>query len=102
MNGTKAALEDTAALRNKVEKLAEEAFHRKLISGYGDGPDGDEYQIVFKGKPRHVPLEQARSFLGNLLGRQCWFKPHNSELTNTKNHHRMCETPKCGVFLYLQ
>jgi len=31
MNGTK------ASLRDELEKLAEEAFHRKLISGYGDG-----------------------------------------------------------------
>jgi hypothetical protein len=61
MNGTK------AELRNEVEKLAEEAFHRKLISGYGDGADSKEYQIVFEGKPRHFPLEQARRFLGNLL-----------------------------------
>ena len=55
------------ALRNEVEKLAEQAFHLKLISGYGDGPYGDEYQIVFKGKPRHMPLEHALSFLGNLI-----------------------------------
>lgn len=61
MNGTK------AALRNEVEKLAEEAFHRKLISGYGDGADNNEYQIVLDGKPRHLPLEQAHHFLGNLL-----------------------------------
>jgi hypothetical protein len=61
MNGTK------AGLRNQVEKLAEEAFHRKLISGYGDGQYSDEYQIVFKGKPRHLPLGRARSFLGNLI-----------------------------------
>ena len=61
MNGTK------AALRSEVRKLAERAFHLKLISGFGDGPDGNEYQIVFKGKPRHVALEHARSFLGNLL-----------------------------------
>jgi len=63
MNGTK------ADLRNEVEKLAEEAFHRKLISGYGDGPNSDEYQIVLKGKPRHLPLEQARFFLGKLIER---------------------------------
>jgi hypothetical protein len=61
MNGTK------AALRDEVRQLAEEAFHRKLISGYGDGSDHNEYQIVFKGKPRHLPLAQARSFLGNLI-----------------------------------
>ncbi len=70
MNGMRVALKTKSALRSEVEKLAEEAFHRKLISGYGDGPDNDEYQIVFKGKPRHVPLEQAFSFLGNLIGRR--------------------------------
>jgi hypothetical protein len=63
MNGTK------AALRNEVRKLAERAFHLKLISGHGDGPDSNEYQIVFKGKPRHIPLEHARSFLGSLIER---------------------------------
>ncbi|MBD0265353.1 MAG: hypothetical protein ICV78_22320 [Tolypothrix sp. Co-bin9] len=61
MNGTK------AALRNEVRQLAEEAFHRKLISGYGDGADSKEFQILFEGKPRHLPLEQARSFLNGLL-----------------------------------
>lgn len=63
MNGTK------ADLRKEVQQLAEEAFHRKLISGYGDGPDINEYQIVFQGKPRHLPLERARSFLSRLLYR---------------------------------
>ncbi|MBW4617673.1 MAG: hypothetical protein KME21_31680 [Desmonostoc vinosum HA7617-LM4] len=56
-------------LRDEVQKLAEEAFHSKLISGYGDGPDAEEYQIVYQGKPRHLPLEQARLFLTNLLYR---------------------------------
>ncbi|MBW4631580.1 MAG: hypothetical protein KME30_06680 [Iphinoe sp. HA4291-MV1] len=56
-----------ALLRKEVQHLAEEAFHRKLISGYGDGPDTHEYQIVFQGKPRHFPLEHARSFLCDLL-----------------------------------
>lgn len=56
-----------AVLRNEVQHLAEEAFHRKLISGYGDGPDNHEYQIVFQGKPRHFALEEARSFLCELL-----------------------------------
>ncbi|ARV59709.1 hypothetical protein BZZ01_14665 [Nostocales cyanobacterium HT-58-2] len=56
-----------AVLRKEVEHLAEEAFHRKLISGYGDGPDSNEYQIVFQGKPRHFPLESAHSFLCDLL-----------------------------------
>ncbi|NWF62518.1 MAG: hypothetical protein HXY43_25605 [Fischerella sp.] len=56
-----------AALRNEVNHLAEEAFHRKLISGYGHGPDINEYQIVFQGKPRHFSLEEAHTFLVNLL-----------------------------------
>ena len=56
-----------ADIRNEIEKLAEEAFHRKLISGYGDGQDSDEYQIVINGKPRHLPLEEAHSFLNKLL-----------------------------------
>jgi hypothetical protein len=55
------------ALRDEVRQLAEEAFHRKLISGHGDGADINEYQIVYQGKPRHLPLEQARFFLMNLL-----------------------------------
>ncbi|MBI1242951.1 hypothetical protein [Umezakia ovalisporum] len=58
-----------AALRDEVRQLAEEAFHGKLISGHGDGADMNEYQIVYQGKPRHVPLEQARWFLMNLLYR---------------------------------
>jgi hypothetical protein len=57
------------ALRDEVRQLAEEAFHRKLISGHGDGPDVNEYQIVYQGKPRHLPLDQARFFLMNLLYR---------------------------------
>jgi hypothetical protein len=61
MNGIK------AALRNEIRQLAEEAFHRKLISGYGDGADSEEFQILFEGKPRHLPLQEARSFLNDLL-----------------------------------
>ncbi|MBW4667822.1 MAG: hypothetical protein KME60_10410 [Cyanomargarita calcarea GSE-NOS-MK-12-04C] len=56
-----------AALRKEVTELAEQAFHRKLISGYGDGPDSEEFQIAFQGKPRHLLLEEARSFLVDLL-----------------------------------
>ena len=56
-----------ADLRDRVRELAEEAFHRKLISGYGDGPDSNEYQLVCQGKPKHFPLEKARSFLRNLI-----------------------------------
>ena len=58
-----------ASLRDEVRELADEAFHRKLISGHGDGSDVNEYQIVYQGKPRHIPLEQARLFLINLLYR---------------------------------
>jgi hypothetical protein len=56
-----------AVFRNEVRHLAEEAFHRKLISGYGDGPDSNEFQIVFQGKPRHFTFEEAHSFLADLL-----------------------------------
>ncbi len=59
-----------ATLRDEVRQLAEEAFHLKLISGHGDGPNSDEYQIVYQGKPRHISLEQARFFLMNLLYRK--------------------------------
>jgi len=57
------------SLRNEVRQLADEAFYQKLISGHGDGADSNEYQIVYQGKPRHLPLEQARFFLINLLYR---------------------------------
>ncbi|HLO46872.1 MAG TPA: hypothetical protein VK211_00370 [Kamptonema sp.] len=61
MNGTKTAIRDI------VHELAEKAFHMKLISGYGDGPDSNEYQIVWNGKPRHLSLEHARSLLTMLI-----------------------------------
>jgi hypothetical protein len=61
MNTTK------TALRDEVHNLAKEAFHLKLISGYGDGQYSDEYQIVHNGKPKHYPLEGARTFLYNLI-----------------------------------
>ncbi|MFB2877340.1 hypothetical protein [Floridanema aerugineum] len=54
-------------LREEVHQLAENAFHLNLISGYGDGEYSDEYQIVYQGKPRHLPLEKARSFLSKLI-----------------------------------
>ncbi|WP_347280085.1 MULTISPECIES: hypothetical protein [unclassified Leptolyngbya] len=54
-------------LRSQVHVLANEAFHRHLISGYGDGEYADQYQIVYQGKPRHLPLEQARAFLSTLI-----------------------------------
>lgn len=54
-------------LRSEVRHLAEEAFHQKLISGYGDGQYGDEYQLVCDGKPKHFPLERARLILKSLI-----------------------------------
>lgn len=66
MNGT------IADLRNEVRHLAEEAFHRRLISGYGDGPNDNEYQIVFNGKPRHLSLKSAYSFLSNLINQSSY------------------------------
>ncbi|MDX2217389.1 MAG: hypothetical protein SFY66_29240 [Oculatellaceae cyanobacterium bins.114] len=56
-----------AALRESVQHLAEEAFHQKLISGYGDGEYEGEYQIVYKGKPRHLNLEYAQNLLRTLI-----------------------------------
>jgi hypothetical protein len=61
MNSTK------TTLRDEVRQLAEEAFHLKLISGYGDGQYSDEYQIVSNGKPKHFPLERAHLLLKNLI-----------------------------------
>jgi hypothetical protein len=58
-----------STLRNEVTELAEEAFHRKLISGYGDGEKVHEYQIVYQGKPRHISLAEARLFLIDLIYR---------------------------------
>lgn len=60
---------DTDTLRTEVHALAEAAFHRHLISGYGDSEYPDEYQIVHEGKPRHLPLSRARSFLAKLMQR---------------------------------
>lgn len=58
-----------AELRDEIKELAEKAFHLKLIAGYGDGSDNHEYQIVYEGKPRHLPLERARDFLNDLIER---------------------------------
>lgn len=56
-------------IKTQVEQLAAEAFHQHLISGYGDGEYPEEYQIVLNGKPRHFPLEYAKSFLRQLVER---------------------------------
>ncbi len=56
-----------ATLRDEVRLLAEEAYHRNLISGYGDVLEDNEFQIVFQGKPRHFSLESAYSFLADLI-----------------------------------
>jgi hypothetical protein len=55
------------SLRDEVNKLAEQAFHQRLISGYGNGEYADQYQIVYQGKPRSFPLEQAHFSLMILL-----------------------------------
>ncbi|HEY9848881.1 MAG TPA: hypothetical protein V6D28_05455 [Leptolyngbyaceae cyanobacterium] len=57
-------------LRNEVRELAEEAFQRKLISGYGDGSNRNEFQIVCNGKPKHFLLEEARHLLMALINGQ--------------------------------
>lgn len=54
-------------LRSEVRQLADKAFHLKLISGYGDGQDSDEFQIVYQGKPKQFSLERARLILNDLL-----------------------------------
>jgi hypothetical protein len=59
----------SVSLKNEVYKLAEEAFHRHLISGYGDSEYSDEYQIVLAGKPRHLPFNRAQQLLNRLLNR---------------------------------
>jgi hypothetical protein len=59
--------QSNSALRDEVRKLAEYAFRHHLISGYGDGEYAEEYQIVYQGKPRHLRLEEARSFLVELM-----------------------------------
>lgn len=58
-----------SALKHELDKLAEDAFHRHLISGYGDSEYADKYQIVVQGKPRHLPLENAHAYLNRLLQR---------------------------------
>jgi hypothetical protein len=54
-------------LRCEVRQLADKAFHLRLISGYGDGQDSDEFQIVYQGKPKHFRLERARLILNDLI-----------------------------------
>ncbi|PSB06261.1 hypothetical protein C7B76_29920 [filamentous cyanobacterium CCP2] len=56
-----------SSLKREVEQLAEEAFHQRLISGYGDGEFPNQYQIVYRGKPRHFSFEKTLIFLKNLL-----------------------------------
>ncbi|MGI0485535.1 hypothetical protein ACN4EK_08880 [Pantanalinema rosaneae CENA516] len=57
-------------LRDEVHKIAEDAYQRHLISGYGDSEYADQYQIVWQGKPRHLSLTAARSLLNALLQEQ--------------------------------
>jgi len=61
------AIAEHHALRYEVHRLAEQAFHHHLISGYGDGEYPDKYQILYQGKPRHFSLKEAYYFLNELL-----------------------------------
>jgi len=56
-------------LRTEVHELADAAFHSHLISGHGDSEFSDSYQIVRQGKPTHLPLNRARTFLAKLIQR---------------------------------
>jgi hypothetical protein len=67
MHTANTALKHPNALREEVHLLAEIAFHRHLISGYGDSEYLDQFQIVYQGKPKHFLLEEAYTFLSNLL-----------------------------------
>jgi len=69
MNNANTALKHGNALRKEVHKLAEVAFHQHLISGYGDSEYPDQFQIVYQGKPKHFPLQQAYAFLFRLVQR---------------------------------
>jgi hypothetical protein len=55
------------SLKEEVHQLAEQAFHQRLISGYGEGEHSHEYQIIYQGKPRHFSLDYAQAFLKSLL-----------------------------------
>ena len=55
------------SLRDEVRTLAEQAFEKRLVSGYGDGQYSNEYQLVINGKTRHFPLEHAHGILSNIL-----------------------------------
>lgn len=71
----------TALIKKKeIERLAKEAFHRRLISGYGDGEYPDRYQIVYEGKPRNFSLSYAYWFLQSL------FWNENRFLNNRASH----------------
>lgn len=69
MIDTNTTLNRGHALREEVHRLAEEAFHQHLISGYGDGEYPDQFQIVDHGKPKHFPLQQAYTFLLHSMDR---------------------------------
>ena len=57
----------SAALKHKIETLADKAFRLHLISGYGDSEFPNRYQIVYQGKPRHFSLDHAFAFLKTLM-----------------------------------
>ncbi len=66
-NSTEAINNSKATLRDEVRTLAMQAFEHHLISGYGDSEYPDEFQIIYEGKTRHLPLEKARAFLVDVL-----------------------------------
>jgi hypothetical protein len=56
-------------LQMEVHRLADRAFRYHFISGYGEMEHSGEYQIIYKGKPRYLALQNARTFLLNIMGR---------------------------------
>lgn len=54
-------------LKDRIKSLANTAFHRHLISGYGESEFPNQYQIVYQGKPRHFSLDHAFVFLKMLV-----------------------------------
>lgn len=58
---------NNVVLKDKIKNLADTAFHRHLISGYGESEFPNQYQIVYQGKPRHFSLDHAFAFLKMLV-----------------------------------
>jgi hypothetical protein len=56
-------------LQMEVHRLADRAFRYHFISGYGEIENSGEYQIIYKGKPQYLALQNARTFLLKIMGR---------------------------------